>query len=535
MARSDWYARVRELTRQLVAWGSVTGTEGEREFAFRLRDLLGGLPYFAAHPDLLLLRRTLDDPLERHTLFALVRGQGPKTVILTGHYDAVSVENYGPLRPWAFDPEGLLPRLLEEVRASDPLAAQDLASGDFLPGRAALDMKSGLAAGMAVLERFSTEPQRAGNLLFMAVPDEEGSSQGMRSAVRQLPERLEAWGLEVAAAINLDAHVDPGDGSKGQRVFLGSVGKLLPTVFFVGAPTHAADPYSGVGANFLAAELIRLLEANPDFADGEAPPPVNLRQGDFKDHYDVTTPHTAFAAFNLLTHTWGPEQVLQRVLAATRQAMTAALETLGERAKTRGVRSPHRPPRVLTLAELEQRVRTEAGSVEEAYREIPASDTLEFSRQVTANLLRLAGLEGPAAVVGFGSLYYPPVRLGESPKEARLLEAVSRQAQAVSREFGTPIGLGPFFPGISDMSFLGGHDTLGALEAMAANTPAFGQTLHFDYSLPGRLQIPVVNIGPWGRDYHQRTERVYMPYSFGVLPELLWRVCGDLLGRAPCV
>ena len=43
------------------------------------------------------------------------------------------------------------------------------------------------------------------------------------------------------------------------------------------------------------------------------------------------------------------------------------------------------------------------------------------------------------------------------------------------------------------------------------------------------LQLPSVNIGPCGRDYHQRTERVYMPYSFGILPELVWRISLALL------
>lgn len=529
MTRSEWFSRVRELTLRLVAWESVSGTEGEQEFAFRLHDLLRGLPYFATHPEYLQLRRTQDDPLERYTLFALVRGKGPRTVILTGHYDVVSVDNYGLLKEWAFDPEELLPKLLEEIRTSNPQAAQDLASGDFLPGRAALDMKSGLAAGIAVLERFATS-EPVGNLLFIAVPDEEHSSHGMRSAVQQLPELLGAWGLEAEAAINLDAHVDTGDGSEGQNVFLGSVGKLLPTVFFLGSPTHAGDPFSGVGANFLAAELIRLLEANPDFADAEAPPPVNLRQGDFKDYYDVTTPHTAFAAFNLLTHTWGPREVLERVVAATHQALESALETLRARAARRGLRVPERRPMVLTFAELERWAREKAGrAVQEAYQGLKTADPLEFSRQVTERLVRQARLEGPAAVVGFGSLYYPRARLGESPGEKRLLEIVSRQATQVSQEFGTPIGLRPFFPGISDMSFLGCRDTKAALEAMAANTPAFGKILHFDYRLPAQLAIPVVNLGPWGRDYHQRTERVHMPYSFGVLPELLWRVCRDLL------
>ena len=33
---------------------------------------------------------------------------------------------------------------------------------------------------------------------------------------------------------------------------------------------------------------------------------------------------------------------------------------------------------------------------------------------------------------------------------------------------------------------------------------------------------PVVNIGPWGRDYHQKWERVHMPYAFDVLPDLIY-------------
>jgi arginine utilization protein RocB len=40
----------------------------------------------------------------------------------------------------------------------------------------------------------------------------------------------------------------------------------------------------------------------------------------------------------------------------------------------------------------------------------------------------------------------------------------------------------------------------------------------------------VINVGPWGRDYHQRLERIFMPYSYGVMPELVWRIATDLLG-----
>ena len=41
--------------------------------------------------------------------------------------------------------------------------------------------------------------------------------------------------------------------------------------------------------------------------------------------------------------------------------------------------------------------------------------------------------------------------------------------------------------------------------------------------------LPCINLGPWGRDYHQWLERVHMPYSFGVLPELVWDITQALL------
>jgi arginine utilization protein RocB len=42
------------------------------------------------------------------------------------------------------------------------------------------------------------------------------------------------------------------------------------------------------------------------------------------------------------------------------------------------------------------------------------------------------------------------------------------------------------------------------------------------------LSCPIVNIGPWGKDYHQRLERVHTPFAFEVLPELLWRILHGL-------
>jgi len=44
------------------------------------------------------------------------------------------------------------------------------------------------------------------------------------------------------------------------------------------------------------------------------------------------------------------------------------------------------------------------------------------------------------------------------------------------------------------------------------------------------LDCDVANIGPWGKEAHGKGERVYMPYSFETVPELLYSVIRRVLG-----
>jgi len=61
-----------------------------------------------------------------------------------------------------------------------------------------------------------------------------------------------------------------------------------------------------------------------------------------------------------------------------------------------------------------------------------------------------------------------------------------------------------------------------------ANTPD-ADRVTWDVAAAERLGVPVINIGPWGRDYHQRLERVHEAYSFETVPELVYRVVHDLV------
>ncbi len=330
----NWMEQVRSLTLQLVGQASVNGTRGEAHFSSFLLDLLRQQPYFRNSPEHLWLEPVPEDPLGRSNVVAMVRGKSRATVMLTGHFDVVSVATYGELEPWAFAPDALLPRLTNHLEryaqsAHDKKALDDLRSGNYLPGRGALDMKSGLAAGIAVLLRYSQLEQRTGNLLLIASPDEENRSAGIRAAAVGLRVLERKWDLEIASAINLDATSDPGDGTDGQAVYLGSVGKLLLSVLLIGRDTHVGYPFDGVNSTLLAAEVIRHFECNAgmaDFAEGEqAPPPTALKLEDLKQHYDVTTPGKTWCCINILTHQLPARSVLERAMQAVLESLDTAL------------------------------------------------------------------------------------------------------------------------------------------------------------------------------------------------------------------
>lgn len=51
-------------------------------------------------------------------------------------------------------------------------------------------------------------------------------------------------------------------------------------------------------------------------------------------------------------------------------------------------------------------------------------------------------------------------------------------------------------------------------EAMAFTQrvmPLWGDIYSIPFDLIRELSVPVINVGPWGKDFHKNTERVYLP------------------------
>ena len=483
-------ARARDIALTLASWPSVTASAAEEAFAPRLAQSL-------AHIGTVWTTPIPGDP--RRNVLALKRGRSRRTIVLTGHYDVVPADDYGDLAELAFDPERLLPRMVERLRRSgeNPLALADFESGEFLPGRGLLDMKAGLAAGLAAIEAY----QGDASLLFLAVADEEERSAGARAAAPELSAIAAEHDLDIALVINLDAISDQGDGAAGRVVALGSIGKQLITAFVVGRQTHACYPEDGANAAYLGAELLTEFELAPELAEMTgsevAAPPTALHAKDLKTGYNVTTPAQCWLYWNSLQHRRTAADVLDIALMLARRAMARAARRIG------------RDIPVMSYAELARRVpEAELSRIAADAAAIPGLDLPERAKRVTAEVFAASGLSGPAVVMGFGAIPYPAVSLSDAMLEDVIVKAAAAHGLSAIR----------YFPGISDMSFFG--EAQGDLAAAAANTPVAGSC----FVMPEPAGYPSINIGPWGRDYHHWLERLHAPYAFETLPRVLLSV-----------
>ncbi|HBG55439.1 MAG TPA: hypothetical protein DEB16_01840 [Ruminococcaceae bacterium] len=89
-----------------------------------------------------------------------------------------------------------------------------------------------------------------------------------------------------------------------------------------------------------------------------------------------------------------------------------------------------------------------------------------------------------------------------------------------------------FFPSLSDSSYLKIDDDSASLEALIQNFPEYGTVYPLPLRQIKRLNIPALDYGCFGKDAHKWTERVYAPYSFGVLPRFLIETLEEFLMKS---
>lgn len=513
---------LRKLLCELVSWDSRTLTEGERAFSSKLEWKMKSIPYFEQHPELV---EHTDAGLGRYTVTALYKHpQATKTIVLISHFDTVWTEEYGALEPLAFHPEELTEKLKEHKDELPVDALADLESGQFLFGRGTMDMKAGLAAHMALIEKASNE-QWPINLLLLSVPDEEVNSSGMRAAVTKLIQLRDEHRLVYTLFLNGEPTFSQTPGDAKEYLYTGTLGKIMPAALFYGKETHVGEPLKGMTANYIASFLTQHMEWNQAFEEtdyGEATPlPVSLQQKDLTQNYSAKTPYRAAALYNVFLQKRNAREVMELFQAVANEAINAcneAYERVCQREGVEGVGSI----RVLLYEELLDYAIGKLGPVEvdsikkDAVDQTEGDDREKSFRIVDALLIACQEL-APAVVLFYAPPYYPAVNTSEDPLIQRSVEVMKRTAQSL----GARLEQIHYFNGICDLSYLHYKDEASGRQAFAKNTPVWGETYSIPFEEMTQLDAPVLNVGPYGKDAHQRTERLHIESAFVRLPILL--------------
>jgi arginine utilization protein RocB len=243
--------RIKELTLDLVSCRSVVGTADEIAMGEKVFQIFSGIDYWKKNPQLLKKLPFINDPLGRFSVVASLKGgKGPsgKTVVMVGHTDTVGISDYGDFKDLATRPDKLV-EVLKSVSLSDD-ARKDLESGNWLFGRGILDMKCGVSIIIAIMEHISKDIENfEGNIVFAAVGDEEGNSGGMLAFVPELVRLQEAEGYDYLAVIDTDYTAPRYENDSSRYIYIGTVGKLMPSFYVVGKETHVGEPFNGLDPN----------------------------------------------------------------------------------------------------------------------------------------------------------------------------------------------------------------------------------------------------------------------------------------------
>jgi arginine utilization protein RocB len=544
--------QVEELSKRLVSIESVVNGPGEVKIAQYIYEHIRAIPYFQKHPEQVVMPRTVEDSLERYNVLAFVKGtksQSNRTVVLMGHLDTVGIDDYQVLKPLACDADRIREAFSKEVHLPASVR-RAINNEDWLFGRGMLDMKSGVAGHLYLLEYFSEHPEELeGNLVVLVECDEEDGSKGILSSLKTLRAWKENDGFDYIAAVNADFVAPRHEGDENRYIYAGTVGKLLPAFFVAGAETHVGSAFEGLDPNFIVAELTRQISYNPKLCDtalGETPsPPVSLKQTDLKPTYTVQTALAAYAYYNFFVHSWSPEKVLHLLKAEAEAAFGRALDLYRERYKrfceTSG--EPFRDiswqPRVITYEELHQRLTEEHGDayvshMKSFYQSLMDDRSLDvrmFAARIVEEAWTWMTDRAPAIVVFYSSLYSPRIEVsGKNDREAALLQALEEAVQMIQPHYGHPIVTRKFFPYISDMSFVALSDNEEEIQAVIRNNPAWGAKHFVEFEDIRSLNIPVINIGPYGVDAHKKYERMEGTFSLEMVPNLTYQVVRRLMG-----
>src|SRR5690606_29128292 len=151
-----------------------------------------------------------------------------------------------------------------------------------------------------------------------------------------------------------------------------------------------------------------------------------------------------------------------------------------------------------------------------------------FALKMVEALHNMWSDKNPVVIAYYSPPYYPHIYVkGESLLEKKLLNVVNEVIEETETDYD--IKMKKFYPYISDLSYAAAPREENAIGSLKNNMPGFGTKYNLPIEEMQKLNLPVVNIGPFGKDAHKFTERLEKDYSFNVAPKLVYETIVKLL------
>ena len=528
--------RIEQLMLDFVAVRTDTNSAHENNIKEFFSSWFDAVPYFAVNRDYCGLFDIPNDPLGRVVPWALVKGDGDDTIILIHHCDTVNTEDYKTLESMALNPPKLTLALRRGAMEVPPHVMDDAACDDWLFGRGVADMKGGGAMHMALLEEYAAQAQSGGfkgNVLLLSLVDEENLSAGMIGAVFLLKQLKDKFGLNYVLTIDSEAHEREDENLP--IYFDGSIGKVMPVVYVRGVLAHTGMIYKGLNPINLLAEIIRKTELNPDFIEkfgnSVCPPPTWLYHKDCKKVYDVSLPDAALGYMSVLTLSKTPKEIMDAVHKICFDAFERVIEDMrlsfqrwSDLNDGEVEAQPAWKTNVKTFAQLYNEATRDSGDeflqvfaqINQEIREklLKNSDysAIDGINEIIKTTLSYVKDNSPVVVIALSPPYYPAVNNAVLGDKAAKVNAIVNCLDGCQ--------IKNIYTGISDLSYSMFTANDDAVSYIEDNMLMWGHSYTIPIGLIRELSTPILNIGPWGKDIHKYTERVFLPDLYYESPQV---------------
>lgn len=518
--------KIKELLYELVSVQSDTGTYKEREIEKFIHNYLGNIDYFRENPENFGLHQVDNDSLGRSIVWGLLKGEGSKTVILLHHHDVVDSFDYGVIKELAYNPDALAESIRNADINMDTL--RDLEAGGWIFGRGTADMKAAAAIHMVLLSEYCNNKDFNGNILFLSVPDEESLSLGARESAKLLQDIRRKYSLEYLLCIDGEPYEKDEEGRS--VIYEGSVGKTMVVIYVRGKKTHIGHIFQGLNPSHILSEIVAQIDMNTVYSDvvaGEvSPPPSWSFVRDTKEQYDASIPESAGGYFSVLTLSQSPRDILEKTIRMSEDAFENVIKKINQHYSNfrlmgnLPIETLPWESNVKLFSEVYNQAIEDSGeefltAYQDKFKQI--KDDISANRtnipnstlDLISTTLDYLQDKSPKVVIAFSPPYYPHIaNLDFNNLGPKVSKIGSELIDYAKKSIGTDYSIKNYFMGISDLSYFALNNSEAVIPYIEPNMPHWGRLYSIPFEDIKALSIPIINIGPWGKDYHKFTERV---------------------------